>query len=270
MQEKTRICLIDADTILYVACYHNRDNNDEARMLRELDEFILSLLVDVQADKYAGFVKGPDPSYRHKAFPDYKANRPPAPDWLTKWKPVVTTHLVDPAKRWKFEEVNGIEVDDAVASAHWQLLGDPSSLPIICSQDKDFNQLPGWHYNPKKREMVNIIGADAWVNLLSQILTGDPTDNIKGLSGIGPAKAAKILNNGADGVNKLYEVITAYLKDNPPMRRGLLDFVENAFKVILREDSNFKFTLQTFDKQQEHPLEKEIRENDEAVKRLFS
>lgn len=70
------------------------------------------------------------------------------------------------------------EVDDAVGYLYED--GD-----LIVSIDKDLNQIPGEHFNPKKKEYTDIQPLEASRYFYTQVLTGDSTDNILGIYGIG-------------------------------------------------------------------------------------
>lgn len=69
------------------------------------------------------------------------------------------------------------------------------SNTIICSIDKDLKQIPGYHYNWVKDELIHISNADAERTLYRQVLTGDKSDNIIGIIGVGDKTAEKILGN---------------------------------------------------------------------------
>ena len=85
-----------------------------------------------------------------------------------------------------------MEADDLVAIwAHEAL--DRKEEYVICGIDKDLLQIPGHHYNYGKDTWKLINEEEALHNLYLQCLTGDATDNIPGLKGIGPKKAEKIL-----------------------------------------------------------------------------
>lgn len=93
-------------------------------------------------------------------------------------------------KKYGAEVVDGQEADDA--------MGIAATTPgnedcIVCSIDKDLDMIPGAHYNWVKDIYYEIKPAAAWRNFYSQMLQGDTTDNIPGLSGVGPKTAAKIL-----------------------------------------------------------------------------
>ena len=65
----------------------------------------------------------------------------------------------------------------------------------MVSLDKDFNQIPGWHYNFVKKTHYYVDKAEGDRFFYTQILTGDSADNIIGLHMVGPVKAAKILKD---------------------------------------------------------------------------
>ena len=73
---------------------------------------------------------------------------------------------------------------------------------IIAHLDKDINLIPGKHYNweltrlgkvVREARHYTITDEEALRNFYTQLLTGDVTDNIKGVPGIGPKKAEKLL-----------------------------------------------------------------------------
>ena len=54
-------------------------------------------------------------------------------------------------------------------------------------------QVPGLHYNTRRKDYTNITKEEASLLLHTQVMMGDSTDNIPGLKGIGKVKAAKVL-----------------------------------------------------------------------------
>jgi DNA polymerase-1 len=86
-------------------------------------------------------------------------------------------------------------------------MGDES---IICTIDKDLDQIAGWHYNFVQGRMYNISQIEACRSFYDQCLVGDTTDNIKGCPGIGKVKAQRRLE-GATTEKELFEsVMDAY------------------------------------------------------------
>lgn len=104
--------------------------------------------------------------------------------------------------------VTGIEADDAIAIDHVASNG----TTIVCSRDKDFRQLPGWHYSWELGRQPSfgpeLIDKAGYLKLstdrksltgtgnsfhLAQILIGDRADNIPGLPSCGPVAAYEML-----------------------------------------------------------------------------
>lgn len=79
-----------------------------------------------------------------------------------------------------------IEADDALAMNQ---TGDT----CICSIDKDLLQIEGRHFNWVKGTKTLVKPRAALCRLWEQVLTGDSTDNIPGIKGIGAAKATKLI-----------------------------------------------------------------------------
>jgi hypothetical protein len=84
----------------------------------------------------------------------------------------------------------GQEADDDIAIRATEL---GTNGCIIVSLDKDFRQIPGWHYNFVKREKTWVTQEEGIKFFYQQILMGDSADNIKGAPGIGEKKALKLL-----------------------------------------------------------------------------
>lgn len=83
--------------------------------------------------------------------------------------------------------VHGYEADDALATRAKHL---EYTEGVICSRDKDLDQVPGWHYSwssfgQKGKGLYYISEIQGYRNLYKQVLTGDSTDNIPGLYGVG-------------------------------------------------------------------------------------
>ena len=137
-------------------------------------------------DTYRGWLTGKDNfRYALAKTAGYKANRTEnvKPEHLD----AIFAHAVT---RWGFEYTDGQEADDAIAIEHAR----SQYKSLVISDDKDFLQLPGKHYRPRKGNLVEISHFEGLKNFYRQILTGDSCDNIIGLYGIGPVKAEKILS----------------------------------------------------------------------------
>lgn len=90
--------------------------------------------------------------------------------------------------RWDARDTAGQEADDAIGI---DMHANPGSISV--SIDKDLLQLPGRHYNWVDKSERVISTREASLNFYTQVLAGDPTDNVPGIEGIGPMKARKLL-----------------------------------------------------------------------------
>ena len=81
---------------------------------------------------------------------------------------------------------------------------------MIVTIDKDLDQIPGLKYNFVKEIAYNITEDQADYNLAIQIMTGDSTDNIVGLPGIGAAKAAKAIHTCEKPDERMDEIVRMY------------------------------------------------------------
>lgn len=115
----------------------------------------------------------------------YKGNRDPAnkPFYYSEIREYMIAHQ-------SAQVVDGMEAEDA---AGIQQYASKDRDTVIVGVDKDLLCIPGWHYNPVKDTMMYVTLPEANENFWKQVLTGDRTDNIIGLEGIGPVKAGKII-----------------------------------------------------------------------------
>jgi 5'-3' exonuclease len=88
-----------------------------------------------------------------------------------------------------------IEADDLLG--HWSTERPDG---VICTIDKDLNQLPGIHYTPyyKNPRLYEVSLEEANQFFCYQMLCGDSIDNIPGVPGVGPVKAKEILKGFKD------------------------------------------------------------------------
>lgn len=190
-----KLVIFDADSMIFMAAYKFRDKNVKAMVTMHLNKFISEVILNAGATHYIGFFgsKKDDarPNFRYGVDPSYKINRPETPDWVIKWRPVLFEAM---ETKWGFVGVDGMEADDAVAIAAKHFASEYEEI-IVAACDKDLQQIPNiTYYNYQKHEKYLINKFDAAMNLGVQILMGDATDGIKGLDGIGPKKAVKVLS----------------------------------------------------------------------------
>ena len=141
------------------------------------------------------------PAFRLDILPEYKANRPPMPDELRTQIPFIY-RLVD-CFGWPSLSMEGYESDDLIAGLSAFFLGSPV---LIVSGDKDIAQVIDDRVKmlvPDKKdgglavrgfeEVVERYGVKPIQIPDLLALTGDSSDNIPGVQGVGPKTAAKLL-----------------------------------------------------------------------------
>lgn len=181
---KPRLAIIDADILVYKIGFASEDVSEEICLGRVTKLVNKIVYQDLKCDDYKAYITGKG-NYRNElaVTEPYKGNRKDAK------RPVhydaIRTHL----QRLGAELVEGSEADDAVATEATKTGG------WIVSIDKDLDQVAGWHYNFVKHEEYYVTEEEGLRNLFTQVLTGDRTDNIIGLKGIGPKKAEKLLQD---------------------------------------------------------------------------
>ena len=182
--------LIDGDVVAYRCAYKSQEDRAEYAAYSAgsyLSDLISHLYILIEDEpEYRVFLTGKG-NFRNEyaVTAGYKENR------KDKEKPehlqAIRDYLVSD---WEAVVSEDEEADDLIAIA---MTEHPES--IIVSIDKDFDQLPGLHYNPNKGQLYTVSPEDATKFLYEQILTGDRADNIIGIKGVGPVKAKKALED---------------------------------------------------------------------------
>lgn len=90
-------------------------------------------------------------------------------------------------RKWGAEILtDSYEVDDKLG-----ILAAPDT--VLCSIDKDLRQIPGEHYNPVKDVFEVVDDFQGALSLYTSMLVGDTSDNLRGIDGLGPVKAGRLL-----------------------------------------------------------------------------
>jgi DNA polymerase-1 len=143
-------------------------------------------------------------TFRSDIYPEYKANRPPAPEDLRPQFPL--TRDATRAFNIACIEVEGFEADDIIATLARQA-DEAGGRVTILSSDKDLMQLVGGGVemlDPMKNKRIGVegveekfgVGPNRVVDV--QALAGDSVDNVPGAPGIGIKTAALLINEFGD------------------------------------------------------------------------
>src|ERR1700716_3408708 len=151
-------------------------------------------------DRIAVVFDAPGRTFRDALFEQYKAHRPEMPDDLrSQVQPLYDTVA---AMGLPLLRVPGVEADDVIGTLAKQ--GAASGYEVLISTgDKDMAQLVGPHVgliNTMSNSRLDRAGGKAKFDVFPEqivdylALVGDTSDNIPGISGVGPKTAAKWLN----------------------------------------------------------------------------
>ena len=103
----------------------------------------------------------------------------------------------------------GMEADDLVRIWAEEARAEEKQF-VVASVDKDLQCIAGHHYLIHRDELIYVDEDQADKHYWTQILTGDAVDNIRGLKGIGPKKAEKILEGKTSSKARKQAVIDTY------------------------------------------------------------
>ncbi len=270
-----KIALIDADTVAFTAALNSQEENEilprefysdeeweEISSLNSFNELEgtykqanieagvenakakLQRILDKTGCKDVYLVFSGGHNFRYDVFPEYKANRDRSltPAGLSEIKEELL-------KLYPGISTDGYEADDLVV--YLKELNFENY--ILTAIDKDvLNSIEGKHFNYYESAIYNIemkwVEVDKHTSLIwryLQTLTGDKTDNIIGLKGIGPKKAEKLLA-GCFSHKELWEAVCrAYESKGRTRDEALMNLNLVDMKLLKEIDEKLKIQLRT-------------------------
>ncbi|MDF1591630.1 MAG: DNA polymerase I [Desulfobacterales bacterium] len=172
------------------------------------------------------------PTFRHEAFKDYKANRPAMPEDMAVQIPYIKA--VTEGYNLAVYEVPGYEADDLIGTFARKAV-ESGFRVVMVTGDKDFMQLVTDRaviWDPMKDETIDLekiqnlkgVRPDQIVDVMG--LSGDASDNIPGVPGIGPKTALDLIKTYGD-METLYGQVETIRKKK--QRENLIRYREQAF-----------------------------------------
>jgi len=208
-------------------------------------------------------------TFRHDAFPEYKAQREETPEDIKLSVPLIKQILE--AMHIPILQVDGFEADDIIGTVATRF-GSDGIETFMLTPDKDYGQLIGpnvFMYRPRHGGGYEIIGekevGDKYgiptpaqvIDLLA--LMGDTADNFPGCPGVGEKTAAKLINQ--------FGSIDNMLQHTNEIKGKLREKVENAVEDI--KMSKFLATIRTDVPMQLDLDELKVEQPDEAKLRTI-
>ena len=179
---------------------------------------MLLKLVTEEKPRYLALVfdaKGP--TFRHALYKGYKATRPPMPEELAVQIPYIHEIVKHLNLRWI--EKQGFEADDIIGTLAKQAEEEAFEV-IVITGDKDFRQIISprttlWDTMKDRRTSEEILKAEFGVSSAKMVeiagLSGDSSDNIPGVAGIGEKTAAQLIQEFGD-IEGVYQNLHAIKK----------------------------------------------------------
>jgi DNA polymerase I len=236
MEDSKKIFLIDGSAFLYRAFHAIRSlstsKGHPTNATFGFTRILLKLLRD-NSPEYAVVmfdVKGP--TFRHKLYDQYKANRPPMPVELAAQIPDIKRIIA--ALNIPIIEKLGYEADDLVGT-YSKLAQEKDFEVVMVTGDKDFIQLITEKctlWDPMKDTVSDIntiktdmgIEPEQFIDILG--LAGDSADNIPGVRGVGPKTAIKLIAEFGS-IENIYDNL-----DSIKSRKKLYDNISTSKDIV--------------------------------------
>ena len=252
-----RLVLLDAHAIIHRA-YHalpdfTSPSGEPTGALYGLSSMLIRIINDLEPEYLAACYDLAGPTVRHEAYKDYKGTRAKTDDALI--AQLSSSRRIFEAFRIPIYDREGFEADDLLGTIVHKLANDESAEIIIATGDMDALQLIDGRkvrvYTLKKGLNDTILYDEKAVTerfgfgpaLIPDYkgLRGDPSDNIKGVPGIGEKTATDLLT-AFGGVEDIYK----------KLKKGEQPFLEAGIKpriiALLKEheeDARFSKMLAT-------------------------
>ena len=236
MNKDKTIYLIDGTAYIHRA-YHAIRGLSNSKGLPTNAAFgftrMLLKLIEDHSPRYAGmFFDAKGPTFRHEMYAQYKANRPPMPDDMAVQIPHIKK--ITAAFQFPIIEMEGFEADDLIGT-YARIAEQKGFAVVMVTGDKDFIQLvtdQAIIWDPMKDATIDVkfvkksygLKPDQMVDVMG--LSGDTSDNVPGVPGIGPKTALNLIQKH-QSMARLYEGV----EDIPQkkQRENLINYRDQAF-----------------------------------------
>ena len=206
-----KLFLIDAYAMIYRAYYafiKNPRINSKGQNTSAIMGFVNTLneVLNKEHPTHIGVAFDPaGPTFRHKAYPQYKAQREACPEDIKSSVPIIKEILK--AYRIPILEKTGYEADDVIGTLATQASQLDGIEVFMLTPDKDYGQLvkPNvFMFRPKfgdkgydtmgPNEVMAKYGLSSTLQVIDLLgLMGDASDNIPGCPGVGEKTAVKLI-----------------------------------------------------------------------------
>jgi len=263
LPNEKRLIIIDSNALLHRA-FHALPplTNKNGQPTGAVYGFLLTLfkaIKDLKANYIVACFDTPKPTFRHEQFKEYKAHRVKTPDGIVSQIPV-TKEVLESFSIPIFEKP-GFEADDVIATIAKKVSGGNEIEVFILSGDLDNLQLVDEKIKVytlgkgikdsviyDEQKVMERFGVKPEQMNDFKALTGDASDNIPGVSGIGKTTAADLIQRFGNLKNLYDELATDTAVLKPKIKEALKNNKENAFLslelVQTKKDVELDFNLE--------------------------
>ncbi len=259
---KKRLFIIDGHALCYRAYYAfirspllNSDGQNTSAIFG-FARMLLRLIADQKPDYLAVAFDPPKKSFRFQMYPEYKANRQKMPDDLRSQIEEIK-QMVAALGITRIEEAD-YEADDVLGTIAKRYASKDVEVMLVTG-DKDAYQLVGGNvriyankkgiseyevYGPKEVEAMLGVRPDQVIDYMA--LTGDASDNVPGVKGIGEKTAQKLIATygSLDGLYARIDEVTGKQKETL-LREKEMAFLSRDL-VTVRTDLPIKHDIDEF------------------------
>ena len=245
-QEKKTVYLIDGSSYLHRA-YHAIRNLSNSKgfptnAILGFTKMIMKLLADKNPRYLAIAFDTKEPTFRHKIYEGYKANRPPMPEDMAVQIPAIKSIIKN--LNLKMIEKEGYEADDVIGTLA-RISEEKGYNVVIVSGDKDFRQvittkislldtMKNTFTDYASLKQTYGFGPEKFIDVMG--LSGDSTDNIPGVPGVGEKTAIDLIRDFGSFEN-VFDHVEEIKKKK--LKQNLQEFRHNALlsKKLVTIDS---------------------------------
>ena len=266
-----KLFLIDAYALIYRSYYaliRNPRINSKGFNTSAILGFCNTLneIITKENPTHIGVAFDHGKTFRHDAYPEYKAQREETPEDIRKSVPVIKGLLK--AMNIPILQVNGFEADDIIGTLASKA-GQQGIETYMLTPDKDYGQLIAdniYMYKPRHGGGYDIIGKEQItekygisypiqiIDLLA--LMGDSSDNYPGCPGVGEKTAVKLINEFGNIDNLLMRTNELKGKMREKVENAAEDIRMSYFLASIRTDVPIVLNLDELAKKE--PDEKEL------------
>ena len=254
----SKLFLIDAYALIYRSYYaflRNPRINSKGLNTSAIMGFCNTLneVLTKESPTHIGVAFDHGKTFRHDAFPEYKAQREETPEDIKLSVPLIKQILE--AMHIPILQVDGFEADDIIGTVATRF-GSDGIETFMLTPDKDYGQLIGpnvFMYRPRHGGGYEIIGekevGDKYgiptpsqvIDLLA--LMGDTADNFPGCPGVGEKTAAKLINQFGGIDNMLHHTDEIKGKLREKVENAVEDIKMSKFLATIRTDVPMQLDL---------------------------